>query len=76
VDGFLLACVTKAKGASVSWAELFTRYRRWCAEQTPAVSPLPAEAFGRRLEALRTEGVVRARAKGEDVYCLDVKLVA
>jgi hypothetical protein len=41
----------------------------------PIIALAPG-AFGRRLEALRTEGVLRSRMKGEDVYCLDVKLVA
>jgi len=34
VEQFMLACVGRAKGKSVSWAELYVRYRRWCAEQT------------------------------------------
>jgi hypothetical protein len=63
-----------AKGASVTWAELFVRYRRWASEQS--LSPLDAEAFGGELDRLRAEGIIRARAKGQDVHCLDVRLIA
>lgn len=76
VDNFLLVCVAKAKGERVSWVELYARYRRWCAESDPPFRPLSAEAFGKHLDELRAEGIIRARAKGRDVYCLDVKLVA
>jgi|SRR5581483_11338 len=74
VEDFMLACVGRAKGKSVSWAELYVRYRRWCAEQD--VAALSAELFGKRLDALRVDGVLRARAKGDEVFCLDVRLVA
>ena len=74
IEQFMLACVGRAKGKSVSWAELYVRYRRWCAEQNLAA--INAEQFGKRLDGLRAEGLLRSRAKGEDVYCLDVKLVA
>jgi hypothetical protein len=74
VERFMLACVGRAKGSSVSWAELYVRYRRWCADD--GLGAMSADMFGKRLDNLRAEGVLRARAKGEDVYCLDVKLVA
>jgi hypothetical protein len=74
VEKFMLACVSRAKGSSVSWAELYVRYRRWCTDA--GVSAMTADMFGKRLDRLRAEGVLRARAKGEDVFCLDVKLVA
>jgi len=70
----MLECVTRAKGSSVSWAELYVRYRRWCADK--GLNPMPTDMFGKRLDRLRAEGLVRARAKGEDVFCLDVKFVA
>jgi hypothetical protein len=37
---------------------------------------MSAEQFGKDLDALRADGVLRARAKGDEVFCLDVKLVA
>ena len=74
VEKFMLACVGRAKGSRVSWGELYVRYRRWCAEE--GFSALSADMFGKRLDSLRAESVLRTRAKGEDVYCLDVKLVA
>jgi len=74
VEKFLLACVGPAKGSTVSWAELYVRYSRWCSDE--GFTAMTAEAFGKRLDRLRVEGIVRARAKGEDVFCLDVKLVA
>jgi hypothetical protein len=74
VEKFMLACVTRAKGSTVSWAELYIRYHRWCADGN--LTAMSADLFGRRLDSLRAEGVLRARAKGDDVYCLDVKLVA
>ena len=76
VDQFLLACVGRAKGSNVSWAELYVRYRRWCAEQKPALTAIPANNFGKRLDALRADGVLRAKVKGDEVYCVDVRLVA
>jgi len=33
LEEFMLECVTRAKGSSVSWAELYVRYRRWCADK-------------------------------------------
>src|SRR5262249_37323235 len=74
VEQFMLACVCRAKGKSVSWARLSMRCRRWCAEQN--LTAINAEQFGKRLDELRADGLLRSRAKGEDVYCLDVKLVA
>jgi len=74
VEKFMLSCVKHVKGSSVSWAELYVRYRRWCADES--VIAMTADMFGKRLDRLRAEGVLRARAKGEDVYCLDVTLVA
>jgi len=40
------------------------------------LAAINAEQFGKRLDGLRADGLLRSRAKGEDVYCLDVKLVA
>ena len=68
VERFMLACVGPAKGSSVSWAELYTRYRRWCSDE--GLSAMSADMFGKRLDRLRAEGVLRSRVKGEDVYCL------
>jgi hypothetical protein len=76
VESFMLTCVKRARGATVTWAELYVRYRRWCEEQSPALAPLDPEAFGSTLDALRSEGVIRARARGQDVHCLDVRLSA
>jgi hypothetical protein len=74
VEDFMLACVGRAKGKNVSWAELYVRYRRWCAEHDLAA--ITAEQFGKRLDVLRADGLLRARAKGDEVFCIDVKLVA
>ena len=74
MDNFLLACVGRARGSKVSWAELYTRYRRWCADRQS--EPVDAVKFGRQLDALRSEGVLRARRQGADVLCVDVKLIA
>jgi hypothetical protein len=74
VESFVLACVGRAEGSTVSWAELYVRYRRWCAEQN--LVAMTAEQFGKRLDALRANGLLRSRAKGDEVFCLDVKLVA
>ena len=74
VEKFMLACVGRAKGSSLSWAELYSRYRRWCSDNE--LTAVPANQFGKRLDALRADGVLRVKAKGNDVYCVDVKLVA
>jgi hypothetical protein len=74
VEQFMLACVGRAKGKSVSWAELYVRYHRWCTEQNLAA--MNAEQFGKRLDVLRADCLLPSRATGEDVYYLDVKLVA
>jgi hypothetical protein len=76
VDSFMLACVIPAKRGKVPWAELFTRYRRWCSEWAPESVPLDAATFGRRLDAFHSEGIIRTRKQGEDVFRIDVKLVA
>jgi hypothetical protein len=60
----------------VTWADAFARYRRWCDEQAPRITPLGAADFGQELKALCKYAGIRTRAKGEDVHCLNVKLVA
>jgi len=52
----------------------YTRYRCWCADRQS--EPVDAVKFGRQLDALRSEGVLRARRQGADVLCVDVKLIA
>ena len=74
VTAFLLACLKRAKGATVTWAELYVAYRRWCDEQSPAQFAIDVEMFGKKLDELRSEGIFRARVKGHDVHCIDVKL--
>jgi hypothetical protein len=74
IDKFMLACVGRAKGSNLSWAELYVRYRRWCSEQS--LVAIAANQFGKRLDALRADGVLRVKAKGDEVYCVDVRLVA
>jgi hypothetical protein len=69
----MLACVGHAKGSSASRAKLYGRYS--AGAQNEGLGAMPADMFGKRLDRLRAEGVLRARAKGEDVYRLDVKLV-
>jgi hypothetical protein len=49
VDDFLLACVGRARGSKVSWAEPYTRYRRWRADRQ--CEPVSAAEFGRQLDA-------------------------
>jgi hypothetical protein len=64
----------RAKGSTLSWGELYSRYRRWCSECELAA--IAANEFGKRLDALRADGVLRVKAKGDEVYCVDVRLVA
>lgn len=76
VTRFLLASLKRARGATVTWAELYVGYRRWCGAHSPALAPIDPEAFGRKLDQLRSENIFRARMKGQDVHCLDVQLVS
>jgi hypothetical protein len=74
VDAFLLDHVAPEQGARVSWAELFIRYRTWC--EAKSSTPIAADAFGARLDALRTELGLRTRTKGKDVFFVDLKLAS
>ena len=60
----------------VNPSEPFDSYRRWCGDHSPALAPIDPEAFGRKLDQLRSENIFRARAKGRDVHCIDVQLVS
>jgi hypothetical protein len=68
IDGFMLACVIRTKGSKVSWAELSTRYPRWCTEQAPDFGPLDPATFGRRLDAFRNVGIIRVCRQGQDGF--------
>jgi hypothetical protein len=70
---FMLASVTYTKGSSLSWAELYVRYCQWCAEQ--GLPSMPVKTFDKRLDALRDDGTIRCRARGDDVYVMDVRFV-
>jgi hypothetical protein len=74
VDGFLLDRVKHEEGARVSWAELFIRYRTWF--EAKGCTPVAADAFGARLDALRAELGLRTRTKGKDVFFVDLKLAS
>lgn len=74
VDTFLLERVSREEGTRVSWADAFLSYRRWC--DGSGCSPVDAQAFGARLDALRDELGLKVRTKGYDVYFVDLKLVA
>ena len=66
VEAFMLARVTRIRGAQVSWAELYVEYGQWCrAEAFEAVS---VEAFGKGLDALRHEVGLRVRRHEGDVF--------
>jgi hypothetical protein len=58
----------------VTWADAFARYQRWCSDST--IPPLGPAAFGEELKRLCKYAGIRTRAKGRDVFCLNVKLVA
>ena len=60
------------RASSVSWAELYVQYRCWCAEEY--LGAVTADVFGMGLDRLRAERLLRTRANGEDVFCLNVKL--
>jgi len=71
VDAFLLEHVAPEEGARVSWADLFIRYRAWC--EPKGCAPVAADAFGARLDALRTELGLLTRTKGKDVFFVGLK---
>ncbi len=74
VDAFLLERVSREEGARVSWADAFLSYRRWC--DGSGCSPVDAQAFGARLDALRDELGLKVRTKGQDVFFVDLKLAS
>jgi hypothetical protein len=74
VARFMLDCLPRSIGDEVTWVDAFERYQRWCGEQTPRITPLNPEMFGRELKALCKRAGIRTRAKGRDVYCVNVKL--
>jgi hypothetical protein len=65
--------IVGAKGCELSWLELFARYRRWCSDE--GLEAMSIDQFRKRLDALRVEGIIRTRRRGDDVYCLGVQLV-
>jgi hypothetical protein len=76
VGRFVLDCMPRSIGDKITWADAFARYQRWCSEQSQAITPLGAAAFGHELKDLCKYAGIRTRAKGQDVFCLNVKLVA
>jgi hypothetical protein len=73
---FMLDCMPRSVGDKVTWADAFARYQRWCGEHSPRIAPLDPGTFGQDLKALCKPAGIRTRAKGRDVFSLDVKLPA
>jgi hypothetical protein len=70
----MLKSLPRSVGEQVSWAALYAAFRKWCVGQK--IEPLDVAAFGRELKALCEYAGIRTRAKGDDVFCLDVRLAA
>jgi hypothetical protein len=66
IDAFMLARVTRVRGAQVSWSDLFTEYLAWC--RAEGLEAANVEAFGRSLDALRHELGLRVRKHDGDVF--------
>jgi hypothetical protein len=66
INAFMLARVTRVRGAQVSWSDLFTEYLAWC--RTEGFEAANVQAFGSGLDALRPELGLRVREHEVDVY--------
>jgi hypothetical protein len=66
INAFMLARVSRMRGAQVSWSDLFTEYLAWC--RTEGFEADNVEAFGSSLDALRQELGLRVRKHDGGVY--------
>jgi hypothetical protein len=71
-DRLMLAYVNYANGSNVPWPDLYSRYRRWCAEQEPSW-PRSWRSFSAPGRTRCAPTVFFAKFKGDEVYCLDVR---
>jgi hypothetical protein len=76
VRKFMLACLPRAQDGAVMLRAVYTRYQRWCDEQAPPVAPLEAAEFGTQFKAACERVKLRSERRGDQIYCLGVKLAA
>jgi hypothetical protein len=74
VDRFVLACLPRDKGGKVTWVEIFTHYVSWYAAQ--GIATLDVDSFGERFAATYRRVGIPVRRRGEEAWCVDVRLVA
>lgn len=75
VGAFMLACLSKAKGAEAPITAIFARYRRWCDESVPRMAALDASEFAAQFKTA-CERRIAIESRGGRAYCLDVQLAA
>jgi hypothetical protein len=76
VGRFMLACLSRSKGAEAAGGEVYARYLRWCGEQAVPLSALAPNAFAEQFAARCLRAGIRTRRGDGRVYCLDVQLAA
>ena len=76
VKKFIVACLQRAPGEEVPLIAVYARYRNWCDEQDPKVTPYGVARFDHEFKSISQHLELRTRQDGNRVYCLDAKLVA
>lgn len=74
VGRFMLACLSRAAGEQTNLSAIYTRYMRWCSEQSPAIDGRSAGEFANEFAARCDRLGIRTRREKRSVWCLDVKL--
>ena len=70
---FMLACLPRAKGRRVSWGEVYKRYRDWCLDQSPQMSPVELPLFAEEFGAVCKRVGIKTEV-GERMYARNVRL--
>jgi Poxvirus D5 protein-like len=73
VNDFVVECVEAAKGAKVTFEEMYRAYAAWC--QAVGFEPLGPQQFVEPLEKLCVAADVPTRTAGSKVYLVNVRLV-
>jgi hypothetical protein len=76
VGRFMLACLSRSKGAEAAGGEVYARYLRWCGEQAAPLAALAPNAFAEQFAARCLRAGIRTRRGDGRVYCLDVQVAA
>jgi len=76
VGRFMLACLSRSKGAEAAGGEVYARYLQWCGEQAVPLAALAPNAFAEQFAARCLRAGIRTRRGDGKVYCIGVKVAA